>query len=125
MNTFDDFVVFLLPIPIVWNLQLPVRQRLAVISLFALGLITCLAGVFKSYYIYESFYKTYDSVWVGWPVWIVSVMEMDLGVVSRRSLSYHGNAITQRTRTSQADISLFVALRLDSDPSSFGYEMVP
>ncbi|KAL7269025.1 hypothetical protein RUND412_008326, partial [Rhizina undulata] len=37
LNTFTDFYVFALPIPTVWRIRLPHRQRVVLVGLFALG----------------------------------------------------------------------------------------
>ena len=34
-----DFAILILPIPMIWNLQMPVKQKLAVASVFLLGLM--------------------------------------------------------------------------------------
>ena len=39
LNTFTDFYVFLLPIKSVWNLQLPRRQKIGLLVVFAGGLV--------------------------------------------------------------------------------------
>ena len=36
-NVFLDVLIFLLPLPLVWNLDLPLRQRLEAMVLFSLG----------------------------------------------------------------------------------------
>ena len=37
LNVFTDLVILILPIPTVWSLQLPKRQRLVLIGIFSLG----------------------------------------------------------------------------------------
>ena len=66
VNTVQDFVMIILPIPIVWKLELPLRQRIAVISVFFLGLIVCAAGIMKLLFIIQAMILSYDSTWVGW-----------------------------------------------------------
>jgi len=39
VNIIGDFVIFLVPMPLVWNMQLPVRQRLGLGLVFSLGLL--------------------------------------------------------------------------------------
>lgn len=34
-----DFAIFVVPIPVIWNLRLPLRQRLSLLGLFLLGLL--------------------------------------------------------------------------------------
>ena len=37
LNVFTDLVILILPMPIVWGLQLPKRQRLVLVGIFSLG----------------------------------------------------------------------------------------
>lgn len=39
LNIAFDFVIFFLPMPTVWNLQLPWRQKLALMMVFGVGLL--------------------------------------------------------------------------------------
>jgi hypothetical protein len=43
INTLTDFIVALLLIPIVWNLQLPMGRRMKAISLLRVGILVCAA----------------------------------------------------------------------------------
>lgn len=36
-NIFSDFILLVLPLPMVWNLQLPLRQKLGVTAVFSTG----------------------------------------------------------------------------------------
>lgn len=69
VNSIQDFVMVVLPIPIVWRLKLPVRQRMIVISLFCLGIIVVIAGGLKLLFLI-SMNRSIDKTWGGWPLWI-------------------------------------------------------
>lgn len=45
--TFTDIVVCVLPIPMVFRMKLPLRQKLSVCGLFALGAIAVISGIVK------------------------------------------------------------------------------
>lgn len=77
-----DFAILLLPIPLVMGLQLSKKQRIAVITLFGLGFIVCIAGIVQAYYIEVALKESYDETWDGWPLWVASAVEVDLGIVS-------------------------------------------
>ncbi|KAI8623037.1 hypothetical protein F5Y19DRAFT_482132 [Xylariaceae sp. FL1651] len=47
MNISQDFVIYLLPSPILWNIHLPVRQRIALIGIFILGGVVIVAGIVR------------------------------------------------------------------------------
>ena len=81
INTILDFFIMLLPIPLIWKLKLEGRQRIAVVSLFSLGLVVCTGGIFRTIYVDLAMVKSYDETWVAWPLWIATAVEIDLAVV--------------------------------------------
>ncbi|KAF9248293.1 hypothetical protein DTO013E5_5203 [Penicillium roqueforti] len=81
INIFTDFLVTALPMPLIWSLKLPARQRLAVISIFALGSIVNVAGSVRTVYVWKSMVTGYDATWLGWPVLIAAAVEISLGLI--------------------------------------------
>ncbi|KAJ5795064.1 hypothetical protein N7457_001663 [Penicillium paradoxum] len=81
INIFTDFIVTALPMPLIWRLKLPTRQRLAVISIFALGVIVNVAGSVRTVYVWKSMVIGYDPTWLGWPVLIAAMVEISLGLI--------------------------------------------
>ncbi|KAL9583682.1 MAG: hypothetical protein Q9212_002569 [Teloschistes hypoglaucus] len=81
LTIFLDFAILLLPIPLVMGLQLSRKQRIAVCTLFGLGFIVCIAGIVQVYYIDVALRKSYDETWDGWPLWVASAVEVDLGIL--------------------------------------------
>ena len=81
-----DFFLLLLPIPIVWTLQLARKQRIAVMGLFFLGFVVCIAGIVQVYYIDVALIGSYDETWDGWPLWVASAIQVDVGIVSTLSI---------------------------------------
>ena len=65
ITIFLDFVILLLPVPIVWTLQLPKKQRIAVIALFGAGIIVCVAGIVHAHFVDVALVKSYDETWTG------------------------------------------------------------
>ncbi|CZR62440.1 uncharacterized protein PAC_12337 [Phialocephala subalpina] len=53
INTLTDFLAVIMPIQTVWVLQLPTRQALIVMLLFAFGFISCGAGIARTYYMWQ------------------------------------------------------------------------
>ncbi|KAL8709843.1 MAG: hypothetical protein Q9220_005459 [cf. Caloplaca sp. 1 TL-2023] len=76
-----DFFTLLLPIPLVRGLQLSTKQRIAVCTLFGLGFIVCIAGIVQVYYVDVALRKSYDETWDGWPLWVASAVEVDVGIL--------------------------------------------
>lgn len=76
----QDFLVLAIPIPIVWQLQLPKKQRVATIILFSLSFFVCIAAVFRTFYS-TGWAVSYDESWVTWELGIATVVELNLAVV--------------------------------------------
>ncbi|KAL7772140.1 hypothetical protein CFE70_002093 [Pyrenophora teres f. teres 0-1] len=80
LNSFSDCVVYLWPAKPLWSLQLPLRQRIGLICLFGIGLLVCITGILRMYYL-KVFFESYDMLWHGTAVWIVMVLELDIGII--------------------------------------------
>lgn len=80
INTITDFLTVLLPIRTVWALQLPPRQALMIMLLFAFGFISCGAGIGRTYYMWIVT-QVWDKVWESYPVWITAAVELYVGMV--------------------------------------------
>jgi len=93
INIFTDFLVTALPMPLIWSLKLPARQRLAVISIFALGAVVNVAGSVRTVYVWKSMVVGYDATWIGWPVLIAAAVEISLGLVRDRRLLSRPNHV--------------------------------
>lgn len=70
----------LIPIPLAWQLNLPLKQRLGVLGMFLLGLLICTCGAVKTHYLY-SLFSTYDEIWAAAPIWILSALELHVGIL--------------------------------------------
>ncbi|KAJ5752047.1 hypothetical protein N7520_008964 [Penicillium odoratum] len=81
INIFTDFLVTTLPMPLIWRLKLPARQRLAVISIFGLGVVVNVAGSVRTVYVWKSQKASYDQTWQGWPILVAAVVEISLGLI--------------------------------------------
>lgn len=65
ITIFLDFALLILPIPIIWTLQLSMKQKLAIISLFGAGIIVCIAGIVHAHFVDIALVKSYDETWEG------------------------------------------------------------
>lgn len=45
LNIAEDLILYFLPIHILWNMNLPLRQRIALIGIFVIGGLTIIAGI--------------------------------------------------------------------------------
>jgi hypothetical protein len=84
--TVMDFVVNILPLPIVARLNVVFRQRMAATVLLSLGTIATAAGIVREVYVYRAFLGTKDSTWGALPLWICADVEIYVGLVSLEPL---------------------------------------
>ncbi|TGJ81684.1 hypothetical protein E0Z10_g7083 [Xylaria hypoxylon] len=45
LNIVEDLILYILPIQILWNMNLPLKQRIALIGIFVVGGLTIIAGI--------------------------------------------------------------------------------
>lgn len=91
-----DFVVNILPLPIVARLNVAFQQRLAATVLLSLGTIATAAGIVREVYVYRAFIGTKDSTWGALPLWICADVEIYVGLVSSvRNLCRFGTRLTR------------------------------
>ena len=81
VNVILEFLTMLVPVPIIWQLTLPKRQRLAVIAIFGLGSVVCAAGALKTNYVQTGIGESYDEQWDVYPLWILTAVEADVGLI--------------------------------------------
>ncbi|KAF1927175.1 uncharacterized protein M421DRAFT_394215 [Didymella exigua CBS 183.55] len=81
ISTVQDFIIALLPVFLIWKLQIPRTQKIALCGIFALGLITCVCGILRTYYAAYVYYYTYDITWYAYYGWIWTALEADLAVI--------------------------------------------
>ncbi|KAH7388808.1 hypothetical protein BKA66DRAFT_582289 [Pyrenochaeta sp. MPI-SDFR-AT-0127] len=80
LNSFSDFLVYLWPAKPLWSLQLPLKQRIGLIFLFSVGLLVCVAGILRMYFL-EVYFTSYDLLWNASYVWAMIIVEMNLGII--------------------------------------------
>lgn len=81
ISTVQDLVVAFLPTLLCWNLQLPVRQKVVLCAIFALGYSTVAVGAMRTYQGYRLFFTTYDVTWVASDIWLWSLLELHIGSI--------------------------------------------
>ncbi|KIW91784.1 uncharacterized protein Z519_07754 [Cladophialophora bantiana CBS 173.52] len=75
-----DFYSTLLPLILVYYLELPRRQKIALYALFALGFMAVAAGVVRTVLMYNLLNVDYDFTWTLWLTWIWAVLELYLAL---------------------------------------------
>ncbi|KZM23798.1 uncharacterized protein EKO05_0009792 [Ascochyta rabiei] len=79
ISTVQDLVVAFLPTVLCWNLQMPIRQKIALYSILALGYTGVAIGAVRTYTGYRLFFQTYDVTWVASDTWLWSLLELHIG----------------------------------------------
>ncbi|KAL8877571.1 MAG: hypothetical protein Q9198_004436 [Flavoplaca austrocitrina] len=80
LNVFADFLVLILPIPMLRKLQVGMRQKWIIGLLFGIGSLTCIVSVVRTYYV-SLLFGTTDTSWkLPTPTSLV-VVETNLSVI--------------------------------------------
>ncbi|KAJ6130756.1 hypothetical protein N7512_003536 [Penicillium capsulatum] len=74
INMLSDFIICLIPIPRIAQLQMKPKKKFAICAILAVGLFACFASVVRIYYI-SIFMRGPDATWDMGPVFIWSTIE--------------------------------------------------
>ncbi|OAP60014.1 hypothetical protein AYL99_05016 [Fonsecaea erecta] len=77
-----DLYSTLLPLILVYHLELPRRQKIALYALFALGFMAVAAGLVRTVLMYNLLNVDYDFTWKLWLTWIWAVLELYLALLA-------------------------------------------
>ncbi|KAI4646261.1 uncharacterized protein J4E78_009182 [Alternaria triticimaculans] len=75
----QDALTAVLPTFLYWNLQIPIRQKLALFGIFAMGYGVVALGAVRAYYSWYTFYGTYDVTWHTWNLFLTCMLELYIG----------------------------------------------
>ncbi|KAF3905036.1 hypothetical protein AA313_de0205336 [Arthrobotrys entomopaga] len=103
VNIVLDCWLWAMPVPVVWGLRLPMRQKVGLVGVFALGFFVCLAGALRLYYVALTAYS-YDKTWDGFSAWIWTAAESDVGIICA-SLPALKPLITKVTKFKFSDVT--------------------
>jgi hypothetical protein len=81
VSTTQDLVTAILPTLLYWNLQIPLRQKVAIFRIFAIGYSVVALGALRSYYAWRTFYATYDVTWSTWDSTLIMMLEQHIGAL--------------------------------------------
>ncbi|KAF2397985.1 hypothetical protein EJ06DRAFT_558411 [Trichodelitschia bisporula] len=80
LNSLSDFCIFLWPARTLSTVRIPLKQRLGLIFTFSVGVLVCIAGVCRIWYLVV-FFNSYDTFYEGAMVFILAAIEMNAGIV--------------------------------------------
>jgi hypothetical protein len=139
ISAVQDAIVAFLPTVLYWNLQIPVRQKMALGAIFALGYVVVAVAALRAYYTWRIFHSpTYDSTWESWPAWLLCMVEVQIGAICASApalkvfLIYYSRVAAEKLSTAGRDngtvMSVLVWMKLSvtrSKKSGSGYLTEP
>lgn len=81
VSTVQDVVCALLPNFIYWKASIPLRQKVALMAIFATAYGAAAFGALRTYATYVLFFETYDVSWQLWEIWNWTLLELHIGVI--------------------------------------------
>ncbi|KAJ4299154.1 hypothetical protein N0V90_004398 [Kalmusia sp. IMI 367209] len=81
ISSAQDLLTAILPTFLYWRLRIPLRQKIALFGIFAIGYGVVAIGILRSYYSWQIFFETYDVTWVAWNVWTWTLLEIHIGAI--------------------------------------------
>ncbi|GJC80844.1 hypothetical protein ColLi_03682 [Colletotrichum liriopes] len=120
-NVLTDVAVYLLPMPTLFKLQMPLNQRISLIILFGLGTVVVIAGITRTYWVLHVEIRyaedpAYDLTWEGFNIWVWTALEANLAIVcgcapALRRLFTNGKEKSQPVHSSVLTIGFWAAKR--------------
>ncbi|KAH7310709.1 hypothetical protein B0I35DRAFT_514727 [Stachybotrys elegans] len=52
LHIFQDIVIYLIPVPLLWNIHRSLKQRISIITVFAIGGFVCITGILRLHTLY-------------------------------------------------------------------------
>ncbi|KAL5410926.1 hypothetical protein PMIN06_002491 [Paraphaeosphaeria minitans] len=81
ISTAQDLLTAILPTFLYWKLQIPIRQKIALFGIFAIGYGVVAIGALRSYFSWKVFFETYDVTWFTWYTWNWTLLEIHMGAM--------------------------------------------
>ncbi|KAF3000230.1 hypothetical protein E8E13_007476 [Curvularia kusanoi] len=81
LNSASDLSIYLRPVKPLLALHMPTKQRLGLLLLLSVGLLPCIAGLLRLYYLI-ALSNDIDEQWHAGITWALMMLEMNLGIVS-------------------------------------------
>lgn len=57
-NVVTDCLILILPLPVLWRLQMPLKKKLRCVSVFGVGVFACIASIVRFVYSFHVTSKT-------------------------------------------------------------------
>lgn len=79
ISVVQDFITAILPTFLFWNLHIPMRQKVALFSIFAIGYGAVAIGAVRVYFSWLTFYASNDVTWSSWSLMLTAMLELHMG----------------------------------------------
>lgn len=80
VNVVSDTVIFILPQSVIWRLQMPTRQKIAISLMFLIAILAIASASIRLYYSVKLSTST-DTTWYTWNMGVWGLVEMDFGII--------------------------------------------
>ncbi|CAF9925812.1 hypothetical protein IMSHALPRED_006787 [Imshaugia aleurites] len=80
LNVLTDFAILILPMPLLYQLQKPLKERIQIMGMFLLGGLVCFASIYRCVLTHEISYT--DPAWTDVRATIWTTVELCIGVLS-------------------------------------------
>ncbi|KAK4224303.1 hypothetical protein QBC38DRAFT_423809 [Podospora fimiseda] len=80
LNIVQDLIIYVLPVKTLWHLQLPRKQRVALVIVFVIGAFVCVTGILRLESLTMASVSE-DPTWDNYPSAIWSSIESNVGIV--------------------------------------------
>ena len=80
LNIVGDFIIYVMPMRTLWHVQLPTRERIGIVAVFAAGAMVVVIGIIRLHSL-TIISQSEDITWVNSPSMLWSTSELELGVV--------------------------------------------
>ncbi|KAK4442526.1 hypothetical protein QBC34DRAFT_454555 [Podospora aff. communis PSN243] len=80
LNILQDIIIYLLPVKTLWSVQLPRKQRIALVAVFVVGAFVCLTGILRLESLTMASVSK-DPTWDNYGAAIWSSIESNVGIV--------------------------------------------
>ncbi len=80
INVLSDFITVLLPMPLVWGLQMPLNRKIQLVAIFLLSGFVCIASTYRTVVVKRLSHQ--DASWADVDPAIWAVVENAIGIVS-------------------------------------------
>ncbi|KAF2475582.1 uncharacterized protein BDR25DRAFT_279724, partial [Lindgomyces ingoldianus] len=81
ISAVQDFITAILPTFLYWKLHIPLRQKIALFGIFAIGYCVVAISAIRTWLSWRIFFETYDVTWAAWDNWLWSMLELHVGAM--------------------------------------------